>query len=189
MQKERTLFSYSGHVRTRAQVLNALNATTVEVIVHVIAVRFQGLFITRCLNVNERLVFVMKDLADALRSMVDPLGDGLLTFDEFCTGVASIIQSTSSGGFCRHLFLLFSWGMDEEKSRTAQLLPRNGENGREGNSLSGEKSEENQCSLLRRARERRERPHVFLLLFDCRSRKMRSAVYFKGRCRKCKKWR
>ena len=42
----------------------------------------------------------IQDLADALRSL-DPLGDGTLTFEEFCRGVGSIIQSsagTSSPG-------------------------------------------------------------------------------------------
>ncbi|KAK4026317.1 hypothetical protein OUZ56_015324 [Daphnia magna] len=37
-----------------------------------------------------------KDLADALRSL-DPLGDGTLTFDEFCRGVGSIIQQSPTG--------------------------------------------------------------------------------------------
>nr|CAH0101919.1 unnamed protein product [Daphnia galeata] len=38
-----------------------------------------------------------KDLADALRSL-DPLGDGTLTFDEFCRGVGSIIQQSPAEG-------------------------------------------------------------------------------------------
>jgi hypothetical protein len=42
------------------------------------------------------LLIEIQDLADALRSL-DPLGDGTLTFDEFCRGVGSIIQQSPTG--------------------------------------------------------------------------------------------
>lgn len=42
------------------------------------------------------LLIKIQDLADALRSL-DPLGDGTLTFDEFCRGVGSIIQQSPTG--------------------------------------------------------------------------------------------
>ena len=43
-------------------------------------------------------------MADALRSL-DPLGDGTLTFDEFCRGVGSIIQQSPAGMFFVFVFL------------------------------------------------------------------------------------
>ncbi|XP_046640685.1 rab11 family-interacting protein 4-like isoform X1 [Daphnia pulicaria] len=59
-----------------------------------------------------------KDLADALRSL-DPLGDGTLTFDEFCRGVGSIIQqSPTEGPTSRDLTSSTSSSSPTKRSRT-----------------------------------------------------------------------
>ncbi|XP_032790351.2 rab11 family-interacting protein 4 isoform X2 [Daphnia magna] len=59
-----------------------------------------------------------KDLADALRSL-DPLGDGTLTFDEFCRGVGSIIQqSPTEGATSRDLTSFTSSSSPTKRSRT-----------------------------------------------------------------------
>ena len=47
-----------------------------------------------------------QDLADALRSL-DPLGDGTLTFDEFCRAVGSIIQQSTTGKRNKNKWWLF----------------------------------------------------------------------------------